>query len=530
MGNLSPQQDSVDPPFLVSKRLAILAFILWLVSLGCTGLVFYQETISGIEILLMGWLGPLALNLAWYANPFFLFACFKLSTGGQAATWASVIAILLAADTFRFRELLLNEGGTTTDLYGYGIGSLLWLVVILFVLVIEGVRLLEERGRPLSISTLIKQPLVLLGSFLLLVLLSLSGYWGINDRVTAGESERKYLADVVFKVGSVCRVRDVKPLARIRLTGPLELMEPANAYLTAISSPTSLLSWGIPVVRKDGFDFYLRDKNASSTIVARPASGPTAARLETEHTYEPKQRTIRARLTAVGDSTVGFDSVWIAEPGSRYCPGYFRLPEQDQPPRSLLLDTLVSEEGTAFDAVPYGSDTFDGLEIEKLQTVRVSRVRTVHRHEIKDNMGCPGENGIRNVSMGMRKKLDHVWSRFFQIGEQLHYLQSSHTLEAVCSKDHVYLSHSFQGRVIKDRKEDWIYLQKRSFPGFQNTWQKKKSIVIDRGEAGLSFDRMDIKVQSVQVREGKLQLTLAYFLKDSDVGEIVEVEALLDTS
>ena len=67
MGNLSLQQDSVDPSFLVSKRLAILAFILWLVSLGCTGLVFYREQVSGIDILMAGWLGPLALNVAWYA-------------------------------------------------------------------------------------------------------------------------------------------------------------------------------------------------------------------------------------------------------------------------------------------------------------------------------------------------------------------------------------------------------------------------------------------------------------------------------
>ena len=67
--------------FTPGQKVALLALLLWLVSLTLTGFVVTNESEGpwpGWRILVWGWLGLMASNVAWYANLFALWAFTRL--------------------------------------------------------------------------------------------------------------------------------------------------------------------------------------------------------------------------------------------------------------------------------------------------------------------------------------------------------------------------------------------------------------------------------------------------------------------
>ena len=68
------------------------------------------------------------LYLPWYANPFiFLSAHFLQANRPRWAVAFSAIATALAMSTLQIKEILINEGGATGPVTGYGIGFYLWI-------------------------------------------------------------------------------------------------------------------------------------------------------------------------------------------------------------------------------------------------------------------------------------------------------------------------------------------------------------------------------------------------------------------
>ncbi|MBI5437441.1 MAG: hypothetical protein HY936_00530 [Nitrosomonadales bacterium] len=186
-----------------AKKLTIMALAIWFCSLALTGLVLYSnyQRLPGYEILAMGWLSPLVGNFAWFANIFFLYGVQQLISG-KAPIKSSILAALLSLDTFRFDQYLMNEGGATTPVYGYGWGAVFWFFSISILLTAVGTRQLETSVHP-DQSTEYGW-FRTLSLFFSAVTLGAAGFFAIYDRMMANASETQHLAGIAFKRGKIC--------------------------------------------------------------------------------------------------------------------------------------------------------------------------------------------------------------------------------------------------------------------------------------------------------------------------------------
>jgi hypothetical protein len=78
-----------------SKHIAILALFLWGASLFLPTLkaVGSSPAFLGLNLLLNGWMALLLFNLAWLANPLFLFGIAQVLKN-KPAFWPSLLALL----------------------------------------------------------------------------------------------------------------------------------------------------------------------------------------------------------------------------------------------------------------------------------------------------------------------------------------------------------------------------------------------------------------------------------------------------
>ena len=113
------------------RNLLISASLLaWVASLFFSALLTRDQPVYGLQLLMIGPLGFLAGQLAWYANPAYYFALYwMLVFEPKHARVASSVSLGLAALTFFTDRIWLHEG-FATPVTGYGIGFLLWLSAI----------------------------------------------------------------------------------------------------------------------------------------------------------------------------------------------------------------------------------------------------------------------------------------------------------------------------------------------------------------------------------------------------------------
>ncbi len=133
------------PPRPTSWRLSMAALTLWLLSLFLPGIILSPagSNLTGVEILLEGWLSPIAANFAWFANPLFLIAVFKIMSGKPAPALALTAAVL-GFDSFRFSEL--PSSVSMHPVYGLGWGAVVWLAALLLMMSAAGARQYEIRS------------------------------------------------------------------------------------------------------------------------------------------------------------------------------------------------------------------------------------------------------------------------------------------------------------------------------------------------------------------------------------------------
>ena len=348
-------------PFLLAipaKRLAGMAFIIWLCSLPLTGIKLYfhiyakEAWIYGYNILATGWLSPFVGNFAWFANLFFLYGVVKLRAGKPAIT-SSIIAAILSLDTFRFDQLLMNAGGSTAPVYGYGWGAVLWFLSLYLLMVAAGKREVEiakESNKENQNKWLQSVGLILLG-----FTICTAGYFAIYDRITGNKFENQRLAGIAFKRGKICQVEltDIAPISNF--SGPLELVideKEAHADYYAFQ-PKELLRWGILTVRFKGYDYFLDNSEVISTRAVE--TKPMAILKVTEHqnfmsygmgnSNNYWQIYIHATLVETATNRTVFDQTWGSENlhgGSIFffCPDYKNSPNEYEQPRRLLIQAL----------------------------------------------------------------------------------------------------------------------------------------------------------------------------------------------
>ena len=285
-----------------AERLAFAAIIVWCVSLALPGIVLYgrHEDLYGYEILLLGWMSLLVANFAWYANIFFIFGIFRL-LGGRAISTTAFLAVFLSLDTFRFSEMLLNEGGATAPVFGYGWGAVLWFAAIWLLVAAAGARKIEKAG-DISSERVSGLRLRSIGLGLSLAIIAFVGLLAIYQRLVANTAEYERLDGVAVKWGKVCSVPDpvvIEPISGF--SGTLEVDTGKN-YIRArypFNQVKTLLSWGIPIVRMENTDYSYGNHVVEAEPMSVPATGTPAAVLyvrERERTpyvrYLLKQRRI----------------------------------------------------------------------------------------------------------------------------------------------------------------------------------------------------------------------------------------------
>lgn len=323
MNNSSQVKLNSLPTFF---KLAVLAALFWFLALALPAIVYFgdREPIYGYEVLLVGMFGPLALNFAWYANILWFIALLRLSDDNslpiKPAGWAAVLSINA------FTLSAIPSSTTASPVYGLGIGAILWLIAIAITFLAAGMKKKELTGEVESLK---------IGKFYVIGLITFIGFLSIHNRIVGNADERDKLNNsfVGFKRSPICSVSP-RPANSIEIDGALELDHSRLHYL---DDPKYFLDLGIPVVRKDGLDYFL---DQLGEIQSRPALTRIAAVLRVSKEYPNDQNccgdesprwgpVFRVVLTDA-NGTVGFDQIIMEQYVRQYCP---RI-------EPLLLETL----------------------------------------------------------------------------------------------------------------------------------------------------------------------------------------------
>jgi len=92
------------------------------------------QTVPGIVLLVTGWFGVSVRQYGWFANICALFAVLQLLKGQvKTARVASILALLIACDSFRMQGILYPNVATYAPIQGWGVGIYLWCVSLFLI-------------------------------------------------------------------------------------------------------------------------------------------------------------------------------------------------------------------------------------------------------------------------------------------------------------------------------------------------------------------------------------------------------------
>ena len=479
-----------------SKTVAIAASIFWLISLALPGISLYSGSYHGFMILLLGWMSG---NFAWFANIFLGYTYFRIVISAKSAPVFSVLmATALSLDTFRMTKALIDEGGGTSPVFGYGVGAVFWFMSIslFWVATAFRVREIDEASTTPSLAQRIFQGS---GIGLLLTVTVGSLVFGLADRHGANLTERKRLESAAFKRGQVCKTENYRALPIPQpLNGPISISgEAAEWKYYFWDSPLDFLKWGATTVRVDDIDYKYKDGVLGRTLVAFPAEEKESASLSIAAL---PYSNIDVQLAFQGSVIPALNYHWILDAKNNIA-----CPDLDirNRPRKLLLDSL-------------------GLvEPKEVQPAKPATEKppTIYR-QIPDivkggadsifNMttSCPTGIEILNEFQNSHPEAKPLGAALKFNGE-IHFFPEIKygDVKAICSGDLLYLTHKAQIGVDRGVQITKIGLPSlkpiwRIFSLLPNAFNNEKAIAIreteDQLELALTLsDRSDVSRQHV---------------------------------
>jgi len=121
--------DMSSPPSLVRTLSLILLYsgiAFFIISLFFNAFFTNSDDIRGIWVLLTGWLGFIIFQFAWYANPLSLLAILLMKQRPVIALLLSVLAAIIASETFIFNEIPAASGDEKIYIKEFGLGVYGW--------------------------------------------------------------------------------------------------------------------------------------------------------------------------------------------------------------------------------------------------------------------------------------------------------------------------------------------------------------------------------------------------------------------
>lgn len=515
---------------ITARQLGVAALIIWCCSLAFTGLVLYsgQKHLPGFEILVMGWLSPLVLNFAWFANIFFLYSFFRLLSG-EVPIKPAITAVLLSLDIFRFSRYPLNAGGADSPVYGYGWGAVLWLTSIFVMLIAVGMRRRETNASDPPPSR--KEWLQPLGFVLVFITLGTASYFAIHDRMVANPTEGQRLTNIAFKRGEVCATPEPVVINPIRnLTGPVEVVIEKNALYAnyPFAQIKDLLEWGIPTVRIGNTDYSYISTPYSRSISSAPAVGAPAAILFVNEAY---LRAISAKLVETSTNRTVFEQTWEREDHpvntDYYCPDYHSFPSLNEQPRRLVMQGLnlhstkaitreIVQEAKGWNSIvgniigrKDGGNT-RAMKIARWKELAPNDKTSFPYHEIF-NTNCPSDIGWDGNNYESR----HNTGWPFMVKGRAYYLQHRDRYNATCEGEFAYI---YAG-TVRDGKY-YLNIEKRDLRDFRQVW----AVIVVASDLSPSTRDDVLKVQSVKKTTDALTIELV----NEDTGQVLLVQALLN--
>jgi hypothetical protein len=113
---------------LSRRRVGLFILVLWLVSLALPVFTTCRpgyDHVGGWFILLMGWMGVIVVQPAWFANILILIVAIILIAHRRAPVWLGVLTAALAACALYFKDMVDDTGNV--PICHYHAGYWLWL-------------------------------------------------------------------------------------------------------------------------------------------------------------------------------------------------------------------------------------------------------------------------------------------------------------------------------------------------------------------------------------------------------------------
>lgn len=493
----------------LANILAAIALALWLLSLPLTAykLAGTRPSVPGLTVLMMGWLGPLSANFAWFANPAFLWALRGVWVG-RPSVIAAVLSVLIALDTFRLDRVLTDEGGGTAALYGFGWGAVLWSLSLCVMLIATAVAEWAADGRRAA-TPLIRSRLFQASVALFALVLLAAGYHSLMDRARANVDERARLVDLAFKRWPVCAAAGPRlstgPLA---LSGSVELrLERDPTGRSPIRGVETLIEWGVPVVRFEGRDYARFGDQARIDLTSTPSVAPAAAVLNVVGTRTGDAQALRIWLVNAQDQSTVLDHTWRLERnGAEFCPTMPSYAKAEDQPRKIVTEALSLRAPLVTTAAPrHARLKASARSVEYAQAAPAAPavkpplrgVRAIPS-QWRGNRNCPADVGWAPMG-GEPSPIDMEAGSPFMMGQTAWHLGRKDQYMAWCERDAVYLYQIWHGR-----QGTAIYIDARSLADFRQLWHR----TIDLSGPPLGGGPWDVALAGVEARPGGVALTL----------------------
>lgn len=474
----------------LSKTLAILAFLLWFASLWFVALVSYTgDVVHGKEIIFLGWLVIFEGNFEWLVNPLLLIIIFNMTLNNtnsfntKRINIAMFFTILFGLQTITYHTFYpMSANKTSSELYGYGLGFILWVVSILITLIAVGQKNKELTDNPRI--KVISMGIKYLGILLLVFTLASTVFIHYQDNKYANSSEKEKLNVAVFKRTKVCTCEP--KIESSNATGIIEVIQPTTDYdiearktIYMFNSPLKLLEWGIPIVRMNGMNYSLDKRSNETLLIARKAVEKAKFQLIISKDGQDIRTIIKSREFKhdIKKEKTLVDQIWKKESMSEneiFCPEFLINPNEQQHPRKMILQALNIKKNTDRNELSaIGSNhveaKFYGEFSKEINETKLSE-SSLKGRPIYAN--CPEDIYIEpNMANFIDNRPMHISGTYF-----FHLNNNFYPIDTYsCNKNFLY-TYSEQGLTAigeNDPHEISFILQKRTIKHYSIEWSKE---------------------------------------------------------